>query len=123
MPGRFKKVRVKLYTKMNFQSFWTLPKISKLSPAKRHFFDEKFGSKLQIKKGLLFAVGVSKVFSLFFLHWEYQTHSQNLDFTKFLSVMHFHTIEKDPVQISSKPSLMVKCRSFLHILKTRKRNY
>ena len=123
MPGRFKKVRVKFGTSVNFQIIWTLPKISKLSPAKRHFFDEKFGSKPQNKKNLLFAVGATKVFFRFFLHWEYQTHSQNLDFTKFLPVMHFHTIEKDPVQISSRPSLMVKCRSFLHIVKTIKRNY
>ena len=47
---------------MNFQNFWTLPKISKLSPAKRHSFEEKFRSKPQNKKGLLFAVGDTKVF-------------------------------------------------------------
>ena len=110
MPGRFKKVRVKYGTKMNFQNFWTLPKISKLSPEKRHFFEETFSFKPQNKKGLLFAVGDSKGFFSDFLNWEYQTHSQYLDFTKFLPVMHFHTIEKDPVQISSKSSLMVKCR-------------
>ena len=65
------------------------------------------------QKRLTVRCRVYKDFSLgFFLHWEYQTHP-----------MHFHTIEKDPVQISSKPRLMVKCRSFLHILKTRKINY
>ena len=109
--------------KMKFQNFWTLPKISKLSPAKRHSFEEKFGSKPQNKKALLFAVGDVKGFFSVFLHWEYETHSQNLYFTKFLPVMHFHTIEKDPVQFSSKSSLMVKSRWLLHILKTRKINY
>ena len=52
--------------KMKFQNFWTLPKISKLSPAKRHSFEEKFGSKPQNKKALLFAVGNAKGFFLFF---------------------------------------------------------
>ena len=51
---------------MNLQSVWTLPKISKLSPVKRHFFEEKFGSKSQNKKGLLFAVGDTKVLFCFF---------------------------------------------------------
>ena len=66
MPGRFKKVRVKYGTKMNFQNFWTFPKISKLSPEKRYFFEETFGFKPQNKKGLLFAVGDSKGFFSFF---------------------------------------------------------
>ena len=66
MSGRFKKSRVKFGMKMNFQNFWTLPKISKLSLAKRHSFEEKFGSKPQNKKGLLFAVGDTKAFFGFF---------------------------------------------------------
>ena len=67
MPGKLKKVRVKIGTKMNFQNIWTLPKISKLSSAKRHLFEEKFVSKPQSKEGLLFAVGNTKFFFVYFI--------------------------------------------------------
>ena len=73
--------------------------ISKLSPVEVPLFQRKNGSRTEnayyLESGLLRAE--ESFFGFFIL--KIPDPCRNPDFTKFLPVMHFHTIQEHPVQI------------------------
>ena len=107
MLRTFEKLKIRFVAKMNFQNCQILPMISKFSlvEASLTFSTESLALSYTTKK--TYSSKDWKSFFLTFLYWEYQTHDQYPDFIKFLPAMHFHPIEKHPVQISSKSKLSV----------------
>ena len=64
---------VKFGTKMNFQNFWTLSKIYKLSPAKRH---QSLAPNPRTKKAYCSLSGLQRFFFKFFFYIGNTRHTQ-----------------------------------------------